>query len=120
MRGNKEKARQKRHRRTRKKIYGTPERPRLNVFRSLKHIYAQIIDDSSGNTLVSSASVGKGLKGKLDTGGNIEAAKKVGVLVAKRAKDKEIKRVAFDKGGYAYHGRVKALADAARERGLEF
>jgi large subunit ribosomal protein L18 len=120
LRGSKEEAKYKRHRRIRKKIYGTSERPRLNVFKSLKHIYAQIIDDSSGNTLVFAASIDKALKGKLTTGGNIEAAKNVGKLVAKRAIDKGLKKVVFDRGGYPYHGRIKTLADAAREVGLEF
>ncbi len=120
MRDRKEKARYKRHKRIRKKNYGTSERPRLNVFKSLKHIYAQIIDDSSSSTLVFATSVDKELKGKLSTGGNIEAARKVGALVAKRAVNKGIKKVAFDRGGYPYHGRIKTLADAAREAGLEF
>ncbi len=118
MRGSKEEARQRRHRRIKKKVYGTTDRPRLNVFKSLKHIYAQIIDDSAGGTIVSASSVDKELK--LEAGSNIEAAKKVGALVAKRAVDKGIKKVAFDRGGYIYHGRVKALADATREKGLEF
>lgn len=120
MSNNKGEARYKRHKRIRKKNYGTPERPRLNVFKSLKHIYAQIIDDSSSSTLVFAASIDKELKKKLSTGGNIEAARKVGVLVAKRAVDKGIKKVVFDRGGYPYHGRIKTLADAAREAGLEF
>jgi large subunit ribosomal protein L18 len=116
----KEEARYRRHKRVRKKIYGTPERPRLNVFRSLKHIYAQIIDDFSGNTLVSASTLDSELKGKLQTGGNIEAAKSVGLLLGQRAVKKGIKKVVFDRGGYTYHGRVKALADAVREAGLEF
>ena len=120
MRGSKEEARYRRHRRTRKKIYGTSERPRLNVFKSLSHIYAQIIDDSSNSTIASAATVNKELKVKSGKGGNIEAAKKIGALVAKKALDKGIKKVTFDKGGYIYHGRIKALADAAREAGLEF
>ena len=118
MRGSKEEARQRRHRRIKKKVYGTTDRPRLNVFKSLKHIYAQIIDDSAGGTIVSASSVDKKLK--LEAGSNIEAAKKVGALVAKRAADKGIKKVVFDRGGYIYHGRIKALADATREKGLEF
>lgn len=113
-------ARYKRHRRIRKKISGTSEKPRLNVFKSLKHIYAQIIDDSANSTLVFVASIDKELKGKLRTGANIEAARNVGSLVAKRALEKGIKKVAFDRGGYPYHGRLKALADASREAGLEF
>ena len=113
-------ARKRRHIRVRKKVFGTPERPRLNVFRSNKHIYAQIIDDTTGRTLVSASSIDKELKGKLKSGGNIEASNIVGELIAKRAVDKGIKKVVFDRGGYLYHGRVKALADAARKGGLEF
>ncbi|GBE04469.1 MAG TPA: 50S ribosomal protein L18 [Nitrospirae bacterium] len=120
MRGSKEEARGRRHNRIKKKIYGTTERPRLNVFRSLNHIYAQIIDDSSGRVLVAAGSMDKEFKGKLKSGGNIEAAKQVGALVAKRAEGKGIKKVCFDRGGYLYHGRVKALAEASREEGLEF
>jgi large subunit ribosomal protein L18 len=105
------------HRRIRRKLSGTPERPRLAVFRSVAHIYAQVIDDSAGATLVSASSVDKGGKAN---GGNVAAAKAIGKLVAERAKEKGIKRVVFDRGGYQYHGRVKALADAAREAGLEF
>lgn len=108
--------RQKRHLRIRKKVSGTPECPRLNVFRSNTHIHAQIIDDVNGNTLASTSSVDM----KLENGSNVEAAKKVGAEVAKRAIDKNIKKVVFDRGGYAYTGRVKAFADAAREAGLEF
>ncbi len=117
---SKQGARKRRHLRVRKKVSGTLTRPRFNVFRSIKYIYAQIIDDLSGNTLVSASSIDKELKGKLKAGGNIEAAKAVGVLLAKRAVNKGIKNVVFDRGGYLYHGRVKALADAAREGGLEF
>ena len=120
MKRNKEEGRYRRHKRIRKKIYGTSERPRLNIFKSLKYIYAQIIDDSLGNVLVSAASLDKELRGKINSGCNIEAAKKVGELIAKRAVDKGIKRVVFDRGGYLYHGKVKALAEAAREGGLEF
>jgi large subunit ribosomal protein L18 len=106
------------HRRIRKKVTGTPERPRLCVFRSLKHIYAQIIDDVHGRTLAAASSAAKssGLAG----GGNVASAREVGRLIAERAKEKGIRRVVFDRGGYLYHGRVKALADAAREAGLEF
>ncbi|WP_374719179.1 50S ribosomal protein L18 [Parageobacillus toebii] len=110
--------RKRRHARVRKKIFGTAERPRLNVFRSNKHIYAQIIDDMKAVTLVSASTLDKEFD--LESTGNIEAAKKVGELVAKRALEKGIKKVVFDRGGYLYHGRVKALADAAREAGLEF
>jgi large subunit ribosomal protein L18 len=105
------------HTRIRRKLAGTTERPRLAVFRSVAHIYAQVIDDSKGATLVSASSVDKGAKVK---GGNVAAAKTIGKLVAERAKEKGIKSVVFDRGGYHYHGRVKALADAAREAGLEF
>ena len=94
-----------------------PERPRLAVFRSVAHIYAQVIDDAKGATLVSASSVDKGGR---TNGGNVAAAKTIGKLVAERAKEKGIKKVVFDRGGYQYHGRVKALADAAREAGLEF
>jgi large subunit ribosomal protein L18 len=117
---DREKARQARHSRVRKKVFGTSERPRLNIFRSEKHIYAQVIDDNSGKTLISASSVDKELKGKVKHGGNIEAAKVVGGLVATRAVEKGIDTVVFDRGGYLYHGRVKALADSAREKGLKF
>ncbi len=110
-------ARKKRHMRVRSKISGTAARPRLCVFRSLAHIYAQVIDDTCGNTLVSASSVEKDFAAY---GGNKEAAKKVGELVAKRAIEKGITDVVFDRGGYIYHGRVKELADAAREAGLKF
>jgi large subunit ribosomal protein L18 len=116
----KEIARKKRHSRVRKKVTGTSDKPRLNVFRSVKHIYAQVIDDASGATLIAASSADKELKGKVITGGNIEAAKTVGQLIAKRSSDKGIAQVVFDRGGYLYHGRVKALADAAREGGLKF
>ncbi len=103
---------------------GTAERPRLNVYRSVSHIYAQVIDDTKGATIVASAASvekGKGMKGdKRPTGGNVASAKEIGKLIAERAKEKGIKKVVFDRGGYLYHGRVKALADAAREAGLEF
>lgn len=117
---DKNKARLKRHLRVRKKIQGTTERPRLNVFRSAKHIYAQIIDDVQGVTLVSASTVDKSLSESISNGGNVEAARQVGELIAKRAKEKGIERVIFDRGGYLYHGRIQALADAARESGLEF
>lgn len=106
-----------RHKRVRSKVSGTPERPRLNVFRSATNVYAQIIDDTKGITLVSASSLDKEFEGK---GGNCEAAKKVGLLLAQRAKDKGISAAVFDRGGYLYHGRVKALAEGAREGGLEF
>ncbi|HHX52225.1 MAG TPA: 50S ribosomal protein L18 [Erysipelothrix sp.] len=113
---NRNASRQKRHQRIRNKISGTPERPRLSVFRSGLHIYAQIIDDVNANTLVSASSISL----KLDKGGDIDAAKQVGTEVAKKALDAEIKTVVFDRSGYLYHGRIKALAEAAREAGLEF
>ncbi|OUN00415.1 MAG: 50S ribosomal protein L18 [Paenibacillaceae bacterium ZCTH02-B3] len=113
-------ARKRRHLRVRKKISGTPERPRLSVFRSLKHIYAQLIDDTRGVTLVSASTLDKELAGQIKNGGNVEAARKVGELIAKRALEKGYAKVVFDRGGYLYHGRVRALADAAREAGLEF
>lgn len=109
--------RQKRHIRVRGKISGTPERPRLNVFRSNANIYAQIIDDVNGVTLASASTLDKEFEGAT---GNCEAAKKVGQLVAQRAKEKGISAVVFDRGGYIYHGRVAALAEGAREGGLEF
>jgi large subunit ribosomal protein L18 len=114
------KARLKRHLRVRKKIEGTTARPRLNIFRSEKHMYAQIIDDTNGVTLVAASTQDKELKGDVSNGANVEAARKVGELIAKRAKAKGVDQVVFDRGGYLYHGRVQALADAAREAGLEF
>ena len=111
-------ARKARHARIRNKVSGTSELPRLCVFRSLKNISVQIIDDEKGVTLVSASSLDKDLNIKI--GGNIEASKLVGALVAKKAKKAKIEKVVFDRGGYLYHGRVKALADAARENGLEF
>ena len=111
------KARIKRHMRIRNKISGTPERPRLNVFRSGKHIYAQIIDDINGVTLVSASTMDKDFDGY---GGNKEAAKKIGKTIAERAAQKNITEVVFDRGGYVYHGRIKELAEGAREAGLKF
>ena len=111
-------ARLARHTRVRNKIVGTKSVPRLNVFRSNSNIFAQIIDDEASKTLVSASSIDKELK--LENGGNIEAAAKVGELLAKRAKKAKISKVVFDRGGYLYHGRVQALAEAARENGLEF
>jgi len=101
-------------------LFGSPERPRLSVFRSDKHIYAQLIDDYAGKTIVAAASTASDVRGDLKNGGNIAAAKKVGAVIAQRAKDKGITMVAFDRGGRMYHGRVKALADAARQAGLKF
>ena len=109
--------RQKRHIRVRGKVSGTPERPRLNVFRSNANIYAQIIDDVNGVTLVAANTLEKDFEGAT---GNVEAAKKVGLLIAERAKEKGIVEVVFDRGGYVYHGRVAALAEGAREGGLQF
>lgn len=111
------KARIKRHHRVRNKISGTPERPRLNVFRSAKHIYAQLIDDVNGVTLAAASSLDKEFEG---SGGNKEAAKKVGQMIAKKAVDKGIESVVFDRSGYLYHGRVLELAEGARECGLKF
>jgi len=110
--------RQRVHKRIRKSVQGTPARPRLAVFRSLKHIYAQLIDDHAGQTLVSASSHEK--SSSIAGGGNIAGAKEVGKLVAERAKAKGVHKVVFDRGGYLYHGRVRALADAARAAGLEF
>jgi len=107
------------HDRIRKKVLGTPERPRLNVYRSLNHIYAQLIDDLKGET-IAAASTAEGKASERTTGGNVAAAKSVGKTIAERAKQKGVSRVVFDRGGYLYHGRIKALADAAREAGLQF
>ncbi|MBN1217684.1 MAG: 50S ribosomal protein L18 [Anaerolineae bacterium] len=109
-------ARQRRHARVRQRLSGTPERPRLNVFRSLNHIYAQIVDDTHGATLVAASSLDDGIK----KGSKTERAKQVGQLIAERAKAAGVNEVVFDRGGYKYHGRVKALADASREAGLKF
>lgn len=109
--------RQRIHKRIRQRVRGTAERPRLAVYRSVAHIYAQVIDDGAGRTVVSASSVEKG---KRRNGGNVAAARDIGKMVAERAKEKGIARVVFDRGGYLYHGRVKALAEAAREAGLEF
>ena len=109
-------ARLRRHRRVRGKVSGTPERPRLDVFRSSKHIYAQIIDDTTGNTLAAASSLDKGFDAN---GGNIDAAGKVGEAIAQKALEKGIKEVVFDRGGFVYHGRVKALAEGARKGGLQ-
>ncbi len=115
---SREVTRHRRQARIREKIAGTPERPRLAVFRSGKHLYAQIIDDSKGVTIVSASTLDKGLKGKV--GDTIEGAKKIGATIAEKAKSKNIQTVVFDRGGFQYHGRIKALADAAREAGLKF
>jgi large subunit ribosomal protein L18 len=122
----KNQVRQRVHKRIRRKLMGTPERPRLNVYRSLNHIYAQLVDDMQGKTLISANSLerpegaAKGEKRPRRTGGNLAAAKDVGKHLAARARKQGISKVVFDRGGYLYHGRVKALADAAREAGLQF
>ena len=116
----KEEIRAKRHARVRKNIFGTPEKPRLCVFRSNKNISCQVIDDVNGVTLAAASSLDKELKADIAYGGNKDAAKKVGEAIAKRAADKGISEVAFDRGGYIYHGRVKELAEGAREGGLKF
>ena len=118
--GDKNKARLKRHLRIRKNVTGTAERPRLNIFRSSKHIYAQLIDDVEGVTIAQASTLDPQLKETVENGGNVTAAHHVGELAAKRAVEKNTKRVVFDRGGYLYHGRIQALADAAREAGLEF
>lgn len=117
---NRNEKRLKKHERARQNINGTPERPRLNVFRSSNHIYAQIIDDTNGNTIVAASTLDKELNGKLENTSNKEAAKAVGELIAKRAIEKGIEEVIFDRGGYIYHGRVKELAEGAKEAGLKF
>ncbi len=113
-------ARLKRQMRVRKKVRGTSERPRLNVFKSSRHIHAQIIDDTTGTTLVSASTIAADVKTALDYTGNVEAAKAVGAAIAKKALENDIKTVVFDRNGFLYHGRVKALAEAARENGLSF
>jgi large subunit ribosomal protein L18 len=112
--------RRARHDRVRKIVSGSTERPRLNIYRSLNNIYAQIIDDETGRTIISASTLDKEFREAGKNGGNVEAAKAVGEAIAKRALEKKIKRVVFDRGGYEYHGRIKVLADAAREGGLEF
>lgn len=109
-----------RHERVRRKVAGTPERPRLSIYRSLTNMYAQIIDDATGKTLISASTLDKEIKENVKTGGNKEAAKLVGAAVAKKALEKGIDQVVFDRGGYIYHGRVKELAEGAREAGLQF
>ena len=120
VKGQRSLARKRRQVRVRKKVVGTSARPRLNVYRSLKHIYAQVIDDSVGRTLAAASSLDPEFKSKQMSGGNVEAAREVGKLIAERALAKGIKSVVFDRGGNLYHGRVKALAEAAREAGLDF
>ena len=120
MKNRKESARRKRKKRVRSRITGTTERPRLNVFRSVKHIYAQAIVDTTGRTLVSVSTLSQELRGGLGHPGNVEAAKKVGELLAKKCLEKGIQKVVFDRSGYLYHGRIRALAEAARTGGLIF
>lgn len=117
---SRQESRQRRHDRIRKSVVGTKERLRLSVYRSLNNIYVQIIDDADGRTLVSASSLDSPLKDMKQHKGNSKTAKEVGILVAKRAQEKGIKKIVFDRSGYLYHGRVKALADGAREAGLEF
>ena len=117
---DKNQVRQKRHQRVRNKISGTPERPRLNVYRSLNHIYAQVIDDVAGNTLASASTAEKDVQAQVGEMSKKEAAKLVGKLIGQRAQEKGVKSVVFDRGGYVYMGRVASLADGAREAGLEF
>ena len=112
--------RAKKHRRLRHHLAGTPDRPRLAVFRSNNHMYAQVIDDTVGNTLVSASTLEKEVKSELEKTNNVEAAAYLGTVIAKRALDKGIKTVVYDRGGFIYQGKIKALADAAREAGLEF
>lgn len=116
---SKDEVRRRVHTRIRRKVQGSAERPRLNVYRSVNNLYVQLIDDIEGRTLVSASTL-EGEKGKRPTGGNVAAAKELGKRIADRAKEKGITKVVFDRGGYLYHGRIKALADAAREAGLEF
>ena len=116
----KREARQRRHRRVRGRVLGTPERPRLNVFRSLTNIYVQVIDDVAGHTLAAASTLDKDVAAQLDGKSKVDGAKLVGQLIAQRAKEAGITKVVFDRGGYQYHGRVAALADGAREGGLEF
>lgn len=117
---NKVVARERRHKRVRKKVFGNPERLRLFVYPSLNHIYAQIIDDTKGHTLVSASSLDREFKEKESHKGNVETARQVGLLLAKKALEKGIKKVVFDRAGHLYHGRLKVLAEAVREGGLEF
>ena len=116
----KREARERRHKRVRNRVKGTPERPRLSAYRSLNHMYAQIIDDTVGKTLVAASSIEPELRNTLPSTKDVNAAKQVGLLIAKRAKEKGITKVVYDRGGNLYHGRIKALAEGAREGGLEF
>ena len=112
--------RSRRKQRVRKKVQGTAERPRLTVYRSLRHIYAQVINDNTGQTLVAASTLSNALRGKLQTQGNAKAAQAVGELIAQEALERGIKKVVFDRNGFLYHGRIKTLAEAARQKGLEF
>lgn len=118
--GRKTNPRKQRHMRVRKKVFGTPARPRLNVFRSANHIYAQLVDDSNSHTMVSASTLEESVKAEVSYGGNKEAAKVVGRVLAEKAQKAGISTVVFDRGGFIFHGRIKELADAAREAGLEF
>lgn len=120
IKGDRNTARQVRHDRVRRRVFGTPERPRLNVYRSLQNIYAQIIVDDKGQTVVSASTLDAEVKAQIKNGGNVDAAKAVGALIAQRAQAAGITSVVFDRGGYLYHGRIAALAEAAREAGLQF
>ena len=117
---SRQKVREKKHLKIRNRFSGTAERPRLAVFRSNNHMYAQVIDDAAGKTIVSASTLEKDVKAKLEKTNNVEAAKALGEIIAKRALDKGIETVVFDRGGYIYHGKVAALAEAAREAGLQF
>lgn len=117
---DKQLARQRRHKRVRKKVFGTAVRPRLDVFRSLQNIYAQLVDDEGGRTILAISSLSPEVREKVKYGGNAEAAKLVGKALAEKCQEKKISQVVFDRGGYLYHGRVKALAEGAREGGLKF
>jgi large subunit ribosomal protein L18 len=117
---SKDKIRRRIHERIRERMQGSAQRPRLNVYRSLNHIYVQLIDDATGKTLASASTTQGRAKGSKKTGGNVASAKEVGKTIAQRAQEKGVKKVVFDRGGYLYHGRIKALAEAAREAGLEF
>jgi len=120
LRKEKELARKRRKKRVSAKVRGTPERPRLCVFKSSRHIYAQVIDDTQGHTLAATSTLGSELTGKLPGPGKLEAAKLVGMLIAEKTMAKQVQKVVFDRNGFLYHGRVKALAEAAREKGLDF
>lgn len=117
---NRTQARQRRHKRVRRRVHGTAERPRLNIYRSLNHIYAQVIDDEAGHTLASASTLDATLRNELGSDSPMEQAKAVGKAVAERARDKGVEHVVFDRGGYPYHGRIQALAEGSREGGLVF